>query len=148
VRGRGIYVPLIHTSAPESRGVRGVVRTGRLSGQGPIVSAPPRASHQRTVNDKTEWGAGEELNAESLAEAWRAFAAEKFQATDREKHRPDLPLLSPAGSREKEDALAVLRKMKAPGIDGMPVEIYQASPVQLYAGTCCSSSSTVSGCTS
>eukprot|EP01047_Picozoa_sp_COSAG01_P055878 COSAG01_NODE_6271_length_3755_cov_5.711633_5_plen_77_part_00 len=45
------------------------------------ASEPTRAP--RTVNDKTEWGAGEELNAESLAEAWRAFAAEKFQATQR-----------------------------------------------------------------
>jgi hypothetical protein len=88
-------------------------------------------------SQEIEWGKGEVLTAKSLAATWRKFAAEKFQATAAEAARPELPDIGPAEGRaldtlslrEKETALRILRKMKAPGRDGIPVEIYQNSPV-------------------
>jgi hypothetical protein len=72
VRGRGLYVTLIHVSAPESRGVRGIACTGRLSGQGPIVTHrqrpadPPRASHQQAVSDLSHESPADSMPARSI----------------------------------------------------------------------------------
>jgi hypothetical protein len=98
--------------------------------------APTRAPKRTTLPDgttKTEWGKGDELDAESLAALWRDFAAEKFRATDAEADRPERANLGPASRRrkdrlslrEKETALKVLKKMKATGRDGFPIELYQ-----------------------
>ena len=72
-----------------------------------------------------------------MAAEWREFAARKFAATSAEDSRPDRPDLGPAARRkkdtlslrEKETALRVLKKMKAPGRDGIPIELYLCTVV-------------------
>ena len=72
---------------------------------------------------------------EQLAEAWAVFAEEKFQRTDREKERLKPPDLGPSSTREDdvptdavlEKCLKRMKSRKAPGWDGIPVEIYQQS---------------------
>ena len=73
---------------------------------------------------------------EESAAAWREVAKNKFSCTDRERHRSPLPDLGPAEGRRwllptddvLEVCLAALRRSRAPGLDGIPVEAYQASP--------------------
>ena len=73
---------------------------------------------------------------EESAAAWREVAKNKFSCTVRERHRSPLPDLGPAEGRRGriptddvlEVCLAALRKSRAPGLDGIPVETYQASP--------------------
>ena len=73
-------------------------------------------------------------NPKELADAWAEFAKKKFAATDLEKNRDDLPELEAHSPiiPTYEELLACLKKMKrskACGPDGCPVEIYLASPL-------------------
>jgi hypothetical protein len=131
--------PASHTPVGDSKRAAEVVRT--LSGKRPSFSskAPTRAPkrvQQPDGSTKTEWSKGEELTTETLAAEWRDFAAQKFAATSAEDSRPDHPDLGHAARRkkdtlsrrEKETALRVLKKMKALGRDGIPIELYQKCP--------------------
>eukprot|EP01047_Picozoa_sp_COSAG01_P053219 COSAG01_NODE_5681_length_4104_cov_5.234707_2_plen_751_part_00 len=67
----------------DAAGAAEIVRA--LGGKKPSFSckAPTRAPKRTTQPNgtiKTEWGKGDELTAESLAQTWRDFAAEKFAA--------------------------------------------------------------------
>ena len=73
-------------------------------------------------------------NPKELADAWAEFAKKKFAATNLEKNRDDLPELEAHSPiiPTYEELLACLKKMKrskACGPDGCPVEIYLASPL-------------------
>ena len=69
---------------------------------------------------------------EEGAVAWREVAKNKFSCTDMERHRSPLPDLGPAEGRRwiisnndvLEVCLAALRRSRAPGLDGIPVEAY------------------------
>lgn len=73
---------------------------------------------------------------EELAQAWAEFGEAKFSCTPQEAERDSMPDLGPSRMREEDDpedahleeCLEGLRSSKAPGKDGIPVEIYQASP--------------------
>ena len=103
--------------------------------------APTRAPKhvlQPDGSTKIEWGKGDPFeSALALADAWREFAAGKFAETAAELLRADMEDLGPAASRaddrlslqEKEEGLACLKKMKSPGRDGIPIELYQHSPL-------------------
>jgi hypothetical protein len=69
-----------------------------------------------------------------LAEAWREFAERKFAATEREALRGALPEIGCRGVQDPsgEDlqfCLDAMRKSKAVGMDGFPIEVFKASAV-------------------
>jgi len=125
----------------DSAKVAHIVRA--LGGRKPSFSskAPTRAPKRTVQPDgtvKIEWGKGAQFDsALDLARAWREFAAGKFAATAAETRRAEMEDLGPAAGRandpvslhEKEEGLKVLKKMRSPGRDGIPIEMYQHSPV-------------------
>jgi hypothetical protein len=77
-----------------------------------------------------------EATSQPAANVARLCCRKVRRATSAEENRPDQPDLGPAIRRrkdrlslgEKETALRVLKKMKAPGRDGIPIELYQTNP--------------------
>ena len=89
------------------------------------------SSKQPTLN-----GGGEEFeNAQELADAWGVYAKCKFDVTEREKERGELPDIRSAASRsgdlpsyeEPEVCLNALSNSKAAGWDGLYAEVYKVS---------------------
>ena len=110
-----------------------------LGGRKPsFCSKSPTRAPKVSASGKIEWGKGPQFeSALDLANAWRKFAEDKFAATYTEARRAEMEDLGPAAGRandslslqEKEEGLKVLKKMRSPGRDGIPIEMYQQSPV-------------------
>ena len=88
---------------------------------------------------------GEELlSAEMKAEAFRIFAAPKFEETEREQKRPEMADLGPPEDRaedtlsdeELEIALKAMKKRKAVGPDMIPIELYQLTDMARMVLAC------------
>ena len=73
--------------------------------------------------------------AREVADTWYAFLKKKFQTTDAENERPDMPVLPEAPEdsdltdREILTGLSKMPNNKACGIDGIPVEVFKYSPL-------------------
>ena len=105
-----------------SRAVSKLVQLGRR---------PPQKSPCKKENGDLFSG------PEELATAWGKFAQAKFQATERETERGTMPDLGPASARsadipsdiDLQKCLKAMKHSKAPGLDQVPIEAYQASEV-------------------
>ena len=116
----------------DAKKVAALVRTlgGKSASYG---TKTPTHAPSTDADGALKWGGGEIFGSpEELAAAWKEFAENKFKTTAREDARSDMPDLGPASTRcgneltrrELEQGLKTLKLMKAPGMDGFPIEIY------------------------